>query len=228
MKTTTRWTGIALFAATGALAGASLVMSGCNIAAAAFYIVHGPDEKVPAKFTLPPDKTTVVFVDDRNNRLPSRDLREMIATAAGQLLLEEGAVVDLVDARGAIAAAAKDRFGEPMTISEIGRSVGASTVVYVTIDGFALSSDGQSISPVTKMRVKVLDAQTETRLWPPEQEGYPLGVQSPPRQGTMQTSAAELYSARQEAAGRAGLGIAQLFTGYIDRYGADKATKATQ
>lgn len=219
---------VILLAACGTLGASVLAMSGCNIASAAFYILHGPDEKVPAKFTLPPDKTTVVLVDDRNNRLPSRDLRDMIASSAGQLLLEEGAVTDLVDPRSASAAASKDRFGEPMTISEIGRSVGAATVVYVTVDSFSLSSDGQSISPVTRLRVKVIDSQTEERLWPEEQEGYPLGVQSPPRQGTMQTTAAELFTARQEAAGRAGLGIAQLFTGYVGRYGADKGSKATQ
>jgi hypothetical protein len=204
-----------LAATTGSLA---MLQSGCNIAAAAFYVVHGPDQKVEAQYELPPEKSTVIFIDDRNSRLPSRDLREMIADAAGQVLMKDGAVKDLIDPRSALGAASKDRFGEPMTISEIGRSVKADVVIYVTVDSFALSADGQTIAPASNLRVKVIDAVTEKRLWPEDKpEGYSLGIQSPPRQGTLSTSPAEVFKVRQQAAARAGLGIAQLFSQYIAR-----------
>lgn len=208
-------------------AAAVPALSGCNIAAGAFYILHGPDEKIAAKYKLPPERSTVVFVDDRNNRLPSRDLREMIASAAGDALTSGNAVRDLIDPRSALAAASKDRFGEPMTIAEIGRAVQADVVIYVTIDAFSLSADGQSVSPTSSMRVKVIDSATETRLWPEETAGYSLGVQAPPRQGSIQGSAAEMHQIRQEAAARAGLGIAQLFVGYTSREAASRGSKAT-
>jgi hypothetical protein len=204
-----------LAAAAGSMA---MLQSGCNIAAGAFYILHGPDQKIEAQYELPPEKATVIFIDDRNSRLPSRDLREMIADAAGQVLMEDGAVKDLIDPRSALGAASKDRFGEPMTISEIGRSVKADIVIYVTVDSFALSADGQTIAPASNLRVKVVDAVTEKRLWPEDKpEGYALGIQSPPRQGTLSNSPAEVFKVRQQAAARAGLGIAQLFSQYIAR-----------
>ncbi|MCC6429166.1 MAG: hypothetical protein IT435_20390 [Phycisphaerales bacterium] len=216
-----------LTAAAGLSLGAALIAGGCNIASAVFYVVHGPDAKIPPKFELPRDKSTVVFVDDRNSKLPSRDLREMIASATGQVLMEKGAVNDLIDSRSAIAAASKDRFGSPMTISEIGRAVSADIVVYVTIDSFSLSRDGQTVAPSTAMRIKVIDAITEKRLWPEEPEGYALGVQSPPKQGTLSNSPGEMYNVRQEAASRAGLGVAQLFVEYIAREAAGMGSKAT-
>jgi hypothetical protein len=208
--------------------GSALLLGGCNIATAAFYIIHGPDEKIPPKFELPPEKPTVVFVDDRNSKLPSRDLREMIAVAAGQILLDKGEVTDLIDPRSAIGAASKDRFGTPMTIAEIGRSVSAETVVYVTIDSFTLSQDGQTVAPAAVMRVKVIDAVAEKRLWPEEPEGYSLGVQCPPKQGTLSNSPGEMYRVREEAAARAGLGIAQVFSEYIAREAASRSSQALQ
>ncbi len=219
----------ALIALTMACLGAAFLSAGCNIAAGAFYILHGPDEKISEKFKLPAERTTVIFVDDRNSRLPSRDLREMIATSAGQILLEDGAVKDLIDPRSALGAAAKDRFGEPMTIAEIGRSVGADVVIYVTVDSFNFSSDGQSVSPTSKLRVKVIDAVSEARLWPTDEDkGYALGIQSPAKQGVLNGSATEMFKVRQDAANRAGLGIAQLFTEHIARESATSGTAATQ
>lgn len=205
-----------LFAA--ATAGLAMLQSGCNIAAGAFYILHGPDQKIEPQYQLPPEKPTVIFIDDRNSKLPSRDLREMIAEAAGEVLMKDGAVRDLIDPRSALGAASKDRFGEPMTISEIGRAVKAETVIYVTVDSFSVSADGQTIAPASNLRVKVIDCVTEKRLWPEDKpEGYALGIQSPPRQGTLSTSPAEVFKVRQQAAARAGLGIAQLFSEYIAR-----------
>ncbi|MBX3391407.1 MAG: hypothetical protein KF787_02050 [Phycisphaeraceae bacterium] len=219
--------GLVLAAGVAAAAISLGATAGCNIAAGAFYILHGPDEKIPAKYKLPPERPTVVFVDDRNNRLPSRDMREMIASAAGEALSSSNSVRDLIDPRSILAAATKDRFGEPMTIAELGRAVQADIVIYVTIDAFALSADGQSVSPTSSMRVKVIDTATETRLWPEEVEGYSLGVQAPPRQGTIQGTAVEMHQIRQEAAARAGLGVAQLFVGYIARESASKGSAAT-
>lgn len=222
MQTVSRITLLAFLASSAA---AILCTQGCNIAAGAFYIIHGPDQKIPPKYELPPNRPTVVFVDDRNSKLPSRDLREMIAEAAGQTLLESGEVSDLIDPRGALGAAAKDRFGEPMTIAEIGRAVQADVVIYVTVDAFTYSADGTSIAPSSRLRVKVIDSKTEARLWPEEPEGYALGIQSPPKQGTMGTSAAGMFQTRQEAAARAGLGIAQLFSEHIARESATTSSK---
>lgn len=196
-----------------ALAGiASLSIAGCNIVGPAFYFIHGP-AKTPAVYTLDKTRSTVVFVDDQNSVLPRRNLRMEIAAAATETIQSENLVQDMIASRGAILAATRDRDTEPMSVVGVGRAVKAQVVVYATVDAFSLSADGVSYSPAARLRVKVIDAENDVRLWPGEnfEDGYPLNVNMFERANVQPQGAANIAKAEAELAREAGVAIGELF-----------------
>ncbi|MBX3381466.1 MAG: hypothetical protein KF805_15330 [Phycisphaeraceae bacterium] len=188
-------------------------VSGCNIVGPAYYFIHGP-EKTTAVFTLDPKRSTVVFVDDQNSVLPRRNLRMEIAASATELIQTEKLVEDVIDSRGAIVAATRDRDSEPMSVVAVGRAVKAQVVIYVAIDAFSLSSGGVAYAPIARVRVKVMDAENDTRLWPPMQqfpEGAPLNVNMFEKARGQPQSPAQVAQAEIELAKETGVAIAELF-----------------
>lgn len=193
-------------------------LAGCNIIAAGVVLIHGP-ERIPREYELDPEKVAVVFVDDRENRLPRRVLRQVIGETTTKTLLEEDVVKSMIDSRSAIAATAGERAGEPISIIEVGRraksadgSIAAQTLIYVSVESFTLSPDGQTYAPEAVVFVKVMDIETEKRLWPAEdKEGYRLEVRPAkapknlPRTGSEKTQAETAFA---QIVGRA---TAQLF-----------------
>lgn len=208
---TRRWTRLIAGCSTGAsVAAALLMMPGCNIVGPAFYFIHGP-EKTPALYTLDPMRSVVVFVDDRSNKLPRRDLRIRMAEATQQTLAADKASNDIIDARGAFTATSQDKYGKPLTIAEIGKAVNAQTVIYTVIDEFSLSPDGQAIAPNVTIRVKVVDAETGKRLWPDEPEGHTLSLKSIARSGMAPSTTADLYQLQEKIVVQGGVAVGQLF-----------------
>lgn len=202
--------GIMLGACLAALAAVTL--SGCNIAGPAFYFIHGP-EKRDAAFQLDRKRTTIVFVDDQNSILKRRNLRNEIGASATETIQREKLVDDMLDGRAAIIAATRDRDGEPMSVTEIGRATKADIVIHVIVDAFTLSSDGVSYSPLAAVRVKIIDAKEDKRLWPPPalEQGAPLNVTLFEKAQNMPTSSAAIVQAENELAREVGLAVAQLF-----------------
>jgi hypothetical protein len=200
------------------LLAAAALLAGCNIIAAGAVLVHGP-ERIPREYELDSEKTAVVFVDDRENRLPRRVLRQVIGETTTKTLLDEDVVKTMIDSRSAIAATAGERAGEPISIIEVGRrakspdgSIAAQTLIYISIDRFTLSPDGQTYAPEAIVYVKVMDVDSEKRLWPTEdKEGYRLEVRPSkppknlPRTGSEKTQAETAFA---QIVGRA---TAQLF-----------------
>lgn len=198
---------------TGLLLAGATWAGGCNIVGPAVFFVAGP-EKIPAAYTLPKDKTAVVFVDDRTNRVPSRATREIIGKTAEDLLLENGAVADMVQSRRVQTVIARERFGKPMGIAEVGRALGAKVVIYCWIDEFKLSEDGQSLLPVAAVRVKVIDAETKERLFPGADDPtgwHVVRVNPPPQQGGLGSTLAERNKAEQDLARWVGRSLAGVF-----------------
>jgi len=194
---------------------AILSVPGCNIVGPAYVLIHGP-EKAQALHTLEKGRPTIVFVDDRASVLPRRSTRLGIAEAAQEALLAEGALVDVIDARNALATAARETPGDPMDIAAIGRGVQAEVVIYVAVDAFELSADGQSFLPSARARVKVLDVtKTEgARLWPAEREGHPIVLQLPVRTGELPRTPAEVAAAEAGLAQQLGVAVGRLFFDY--------------
>lgn len=196
----------------GLLAAAFVSLAGCNIIGPAFVLVHGP-EKVQAAYELDKTKSTVIFIDDR---VPytSRAVRDVIGRTAEEALLEEKALKDVVSGKSIQAVVARERFGKPMGIADVGKAVGADVVIYAWVDGFTLSQDGQTFTPSAALRVKVIDAATKERLFPKpdaSEPWYPLVVQPPPQQGFRPGTPAEEDKARQDLARVVGLALARVF-----------------
>lgn len=185
-------------------------LGGCNIVAPAYYLVHGP-EKTKAVHTLDAKKTTVVFIDDRQNRIPRRALRIAIGEEAEKQLLKERAVQDVVSTQSAMAAAGRDTNSGPAPIVDVGRNIKADVVIYATVDGFALSQDGATFRPEAVARVKVIDVASEKRVWPADDVGYVVSTVMAARPGYTPTSTGEIYKAEEELARALGTDIARLF-----------------
>jgi len=199
---------IAALAAAAAMLSAS---AGCNIVGPAFYFVHGPGT-VDAVYELDKNRSTVVFIDDRGSHIPRRQLRYTIANEAQQRLLDNKAVGDLIDAQAAFAVAAQDRHSKPMSIAGIGQSVGADVVVYATMDAFQVAPTGQELQPISRMRVKVIDATTGERLFPEEREGFSVPVVMPQQPGAfMAADSGATARAQRDLAVWTGRTLAELF-----------------
>lgn len=190
----------------------------CNIVGPAYLLVHGP-EKVPAVYELDPTLPTVIFVDDRGSRVSRRTLRLLMAQEAEKTLLGEKKLRDVISAQSALSAAAADRDDTPMSIAEIGRSVGASIVIYAAMDQFSLAPDGQTFLPTAQFRVKVIDARSDKRLWPEERAGHLVATRSPVA-GEISPGVNEQARAEDELARRAGLDLARLFYAHVRDRGA--------
>ncbi len=173
-------------------------------------LAHGPP-KTPAAHSLERDRPTVILIDDIGTRLPRSDLRLAIATQAEQTLVDKGVVRDLRDARAAIAASRQSKTGQLVPVTEVGKTVNADVVVYASVEEFTLSPDGQSYLPTARLRLKVIDVTTETRLWPEDDQGYELVVTAPQRQGTAPVEAARIREAQDQFAKLVGTRLAQTF-----------------
>lgn len=190
-------------------AGCGAVLPSCNIVGPAVAIVHGP-EKVPAAFELNPDLPTVVFVDDRNSRVPRRSLRLVMAQSAEKTILDADKVLDMISAQSALTASQGDMDGRPLSIAEIGRAVGASQVIYVTVDSFSLFPDGQAFAPMCQMRVKVIDAASDKRVWPEDRAGHTVVTRAVVR-GEIMPNTNDRARAEDDLARQAGVDLGQLF-----------------
>lgn len=148
-------------------------LQSCNLMAGASYILSEEPQQ-EAVFVLP-DVPTVVFVDDRRNLLHPSRLRRVVADKITELLLKENVVATLISPQDIMrVSATKDRYGNILTIGELGEAVGASTVVYVEMTAFALTTDGQTPNPVANCRVRVIDVDHKKRLFPVNDASYPI------------------------------------------------------
>jgi hypothetical protein len=185
-------------------------ISGCNYVGPIAYLVHGPG-KIEARHTLEVARPTVIFVDDSMSQLPSRSIRGEIAASVERFLLKEEKLKDVIDHRSALQASIADRHGQSLSIAEIGRSVGAEVVIYIEIDSFGISPDGQTFSPFAAARVKVVDVAKDARAWPDDRRGHPVKLDPTPQAiEAPESTAAKLEAARLLAA-QLGKAVAQLF-----------------
>ncbi|MBL8991049.1 MAG: hypothetical protein JNJ48_05665 [Phycisphaerae bacterium] len=192
---------------------ALVLLAGCNILGPAGYFLVGP-EATPAVFRLDPEKTAVVFVDDRANQVPTRSTREIIGRVAEEDMLANGAVKDMVQSRRVQTVIAAERSGRPLGIVEVGQAVQAKTVVYAVVERFVLSEDGQTYAPVASLRVKVIDVETDSRLFPVPDAGdeyYNLVIRVPVQTGSPPTTSAGLTTAYQDLARWTGRALGRMF-----------------
>jgi hypothetical protein len=175
----------------GALVVCAL-MGSCNYLAPAAYLAFG-QPKAPALYE-PLDRSTVVFVDDRNNAIPmnATRIRREIADQVSTALMEQEVITDMISSRDAMAMARNsDRDGQLMSIEAIGAAVGAEQVIYVSMISFQGSPDGYSPRPTASCQLKIIDVANRARLFPApggDQPFFPVTVISPPISPELYTS----------------------------------------
>lgn len=147
-----------------AFAAAMVLPAGCNIVAPAVVMLTPPPSK-PAEYQLQA-RPTVVFVDDRGNALPRRNLRVMIGDKVAQQLMIEEVLTDTITSRDALAVASRETDDELLSMEEIGRKVGAQQLIYVQMTGYVDSFDGVRRRPAAACEVSVIDVVNRVRLYP--------------------------------------------------------------
>ncbi len=207
------------------VAGVSCVLTGCNFLGPGLYIVS--DDRTPASYKLDPKRPAVVFIDDRNSVLPARVLRDRIARSAEKQILEAKLLeVDLISSESLQQVVVAERFSRPRSIAEIGRAVQAEQVIYATVDSFALSPDNTQHAPTATMRVKVIDAVHDTRLFPADGSAEIGGGKDPActltiaektRATALPRSTAEIIREQQELADELGRRLGTLFFKHASR-----------
>jgi len=116
-----------------------------------------------------------------------------------------------------------------MTMSQIGKAVGAEQIIYVDLQngGVAPLGTGAAMQGKAHAMVKVIDVATGDTLWPTDMaEGFPVNAQTNPLAGQEVTS----YNAvREQLYDTMGDQIAKLFYKYtIDRDGEPSKIQADQ
>jgi hypothetical protein len=150
-------------------AACALTAPGCNIITPVAYAIEGPG-KIDAEFQLP-NKKTVVFVDDPSNIFPRTTLRAALGDAVSFDLMAKEVLTATVATRDAIAISRARADGDAsklISIEAIGRALDCAQVIHIqpTIFDLAGRSDMQGIRPTAIVRVKVIDIDTRTRIYP--------------------------------------------------------------
>ncbi len=192
------------------LACSALALGGCNIVAPLFFIVAGP-ETFEAEHKLDEERTTVVFVDDPRSQLPRRALRLGLLEAVQDEMLRKNLVDDLLDGQAAIRVADADSSGGQMSVTELGRSIDADVVVWVTVDQFVRPTPTGDVQPSASLRVRVVDTEANTLLYPESPTGRAVRVSDTIRRGAVANAAGARSAAEIAVANKAGIAAAQLF-----------------
>lgn len=191
----------------GALAIAAAL--GCALPGALFYKVAGPPP-VPARYEPPKDQPLVVLVEAAHSPATSVPEAEELLQALNKDLIdnkvapiiEQRLVDELRDAHGG-------NFNK-LSISEIGRRVGARKVIYVDLTECSLQSDPGSDVFKLKVaaRVRVVDAMTAQTLWPEAEAGEAFDYETRPARATTDVTPSQI---KREALKLTGMEIARYF-----------------
>jgi len=153
-----------------AIPACAFLAAGCNIAATVEAVAR-PDPVVEAKYHLAHVPTVILFDDTYSVVTPVR-LRREIAEEATVVLMERADMDDMISPLDAMRLARQmDQPSSPAPIHKVGVGVGADQVIYVHPTRFFVPAVAGTADPHASFRVKVIDATTQTRLWPSEEEG---------------------------------------------------------
>jgi hypothetical protein len=158
---------VALCAAAASTAGGCAII-GWPVAA------FSPPEKVPAEYKPPRGKTYLVFVDDILSPVTYEAVKGQITGELNERLETHGIASETVDYSDVVKLVSATPEFNRLSVSEVGRKLGADVVVYVEVNRFELREyentstwDGRM-----KVSVRVVDVAEQRRLWP---EGRPAG-----------------------------------------------------
>lgn len=147
-----------------ALAAFVANLATCNIITPIAVIAEGPPT-IDAEYKLP-DRSTVVFVDDRRNILADFAIRRYIGDKVSEHLLRAKVVSDAISTGDALVVAGRDQVGALMPIEQIGKEVGAAQLIYIELMKFSLEAPNGQPTATAELQVKVIDVENRTRMFP--------------------------------------------------------------
>lgn len=141
-----------------------LMLGSCNIVGPVAFMLT-PEPEIDAEYILD-DRPTVVFVDERGNKLRGTANRNTVGKTISQSLLDNEVVSVVFEPRAAESVARQEKHGEPMSLSYIGQIVGAEQLICVQVLDFQPFPTYGQTRPVAQLRVKVIDVPGRVRLFP--------------------------------------------------------------
>jgi hypothetical protein len=145
-------------------AAACLASAGCNIVGPAVVALSPPPTN-EAQFILP-QRTTVVFVDDRRNVLPDRRARVLIGDMVASNLMAAEALTDTIQSTAALRAAGEERQGQLKSLEQIGTDIGAAVLISVEMTSYFIGVDQGIPRAAGSAQIKVIDCENRVRLFP--------------------------------------------------------------
>ena len=150
-----------------------LSTAGCARWGALIYALGGGrGQKIPAEYELPPGKL-LILVDDPKERVTWPRARTLLAQFTGEELLEHEAVSTIISPRSLANFRQSDSNFERYAADEIGRKLGAKTVLWIEVSDFEAPEEVEEISSAANLTlsIKVLTTAEEVsphgvRLWP--------------------------------------------------------------
>ncbi len=196
----------------GALALSALGLSSCNIGVPAMYIIQGPP-KIEAVTRLDDSRRTVIFIDDPLNVVPTRALRTAMGQAAERNLLEKKVIGanNLISSVTIMRIASSESADSPSSVVDLGRKAGAEVVVHVQMTKWTLAKEPSHLSPLAGATVKIIDAVSNTRIWPEQPSGYGFGAEIPQKTDVTSLPPSERSRWERALADQFGVSLAQLF-----------------
>lgn len=174
------------------------------------------------------DRPTLVLVDDPTNALGDPSLTGLLAAHVADNLQREKRVTHFVPPENVYALAGEmgEEF-EKVPVDEVGRQLGAEQVINVLVESAQMQAQPGMLRPVIALRVKLIDARSGRRLFPPpgdtdvddparSSRGHPVISQLFYRYGP-DPNRGEVAQAIRRLAARAGRDVARLFHDHRER-----------
>ncbi|MBX3352000.1 MAG: hypothetical protein KF684_03630 [Phycisphaeraceae bacterium] len=193
----------------------ALLPAGCNYLAPAMILLT-PPPSVDAQYKLDKTRVTVIFIDDPQNKIPRRSLRQLIGQTAEQDLIARGVMPAnmMIPSQTALQVTSRETDGSKLSIVDVGRNLGAEVVIYAKVDAFGLSRDGVTLQPFVVAQVRIVDAKNNVRLFPESGSTFPVVYESRQQAGDIPRGMSERSAAEQNLAERLGIHIARVFYKY--------------
>ncbi len=146
------------------VAALALCLVGCE--GIGFLTAMGGARKIKKIHQLA-DVRTAVLVDDPSDQLGDPGLKGVVASNVRFFVMDGKEVKDVIDPQEVTSLAARmGKEFEKTPIDRIGRELGVSQVIYVSIESVQLASGPGMYRPIAGVQVKVIDAAAGHRLFP--------------------------------------------------------------
>ncbi len=135
-----------------------------------------PNEKIKSEYTLPKDKSVLVFPDDMTNPVSYPPIKRELAEKINEYFRQNKLTGEVIPYQRLADLQADDANFNRMSVGTVGRKLGADYVIYINIERFDLKESPTDTIWHANLegRVRVVDSHTGQRTWPDESAGFPF------------------------------------------------------